>query len=110
MNDKVEGFIKKLKTDTKGFRGKKVTVERNYFINNQARLGYKVATDMGLPLGSGAIESSIRRVVNLRLKGNSIFWKPESANDMLLLRSFYKAGRWSDLEKMAYHGGVQIAA
>ena len=110
MNGKVEGFIKKLKTDTKGFRGKKVTVERNYFINNQARLGYKVATDMGLPLGSGAIESSIRRVVNLRLKGNSIFWKPESANDMLLLRSFYKAGRWSDLEKMAYHGGVQIAA
>lgn len=110
MNGKVEGFIKKLKTDTKSFRGKKVTVERNYFINNQARLGYKVATDMGLPLGSGAIESSIRRVVNLRLKGNSIFWKPESANDMLLLRSFYKAGRWSDLEKMAYHGGVQIAA
>ena len=104
MNGKVEGFIKKLKTDTKSFRGKKVTVERNYFINNQARLGYKVATDMGLPLGSGAIESSIRRVVNLRLKGNSIFWKPESANDMLLLRSFYKAGRWSDLEKMAYHG------
>lgn len=110
MNGKVEDFIQKLKSDTKRFRGKKVTVERNYFINNQARLGYKIAKDMGLPLGSGAIESSIRRVVNLRLKGNSIFWKPESANDMLLLRSFYKAGRWSDLEKMAYHGGVQIAA
>ena len=104
MTGKIEAFIQKLRDDTKRFKGKKVTVERNYFINNQARLAYKMAKDMGLPLGSGAIESSIRRVVNLRLKGNSIFWKPESANDMLLLRSFYKAGRWSDLEKMAYHG------
>ena len=29
---------------------------------------------MGVPLGSGAIESTIRRVVNLRLKGNGIYW------------------------------------
>ena len=28
----------------------------------------------GVPLGSGAIESAIRRVINLRLKGNSISW------------------------------------
>ena len=64
----------------------------------------------GLPLGSGAIESSIRRVVNLRMKGNLIFWKEESANDMLFLRSYYKAGRWGDLENMAYIGGLQMAA
>jgi hypothetical protein len=29
---------------------------------------------MALPIGSGAVESGIRRVVNLRLKGNGIFW------------------------------------
>ena len=67
-------------------------------------------TDNGLPQGSGAIESSIRRVVNLRMKGNSIFWNEESANDMLLIRSFYKAGRWRDIEKMSYEGGLQAAA
>ena len=27
-----------------------------------------------LPVGSGAIESAIRRVINLRMKGNSIYW------------------------------------
>lgn len=107
---KVEEFIEKLKTDTKGKRGKKVKTERNYFINHQTRLIYKECTDNGLPQGSGAIESSIRRVVNLRMKGNSIYWKEESANSMLFLRSYYKAGRWSELEDMAYQGGLAIAA
>jgi len=41
-----------------------------------------------LPVGSGAIESAIRRVINLRMKGNSIFWKQENAEGMLLLRGF----------------------
>lgn len=107
---KVKEFIEKLKTDTKGRRGKKVKTERNYFINHQTRLIYKDCTDNGLPQGSGAIESSIRRVVNLRMKGNSIYWKEESANSMLFLRSYYKAGRWSELENMAYQGGLAIAA
>jgi len=54
-----------------------------------------------LPLGSGAVESAIRRVVNLRLKGPCIFWHRENANKMLMLRSFYKAGRWNILKQMA---------
>ena len=44
-----------------------------------------------LPIGSGAIESAIRRVVNLRLKGASIYWHKKSAEAVLLLRSYYKA-------------------
>jgi hypothetical protein len=36
-------------------------------------------------LGSGAIESSIRRVINLRLKGNGIFWLEENAEAILAL-------------------------
>ena len=40
----------------------------------------------GLPMGSGAIESAIRRVINLRLKGNSIFWAEENAEGMLQFR------------------------
>ena len=44
------------------------------------------------------------------MKGYSIFWNEESANDMLLIRSFYKAGRWREIEKMSYEGGLQAAA
>ncbi len=38
------------------------------------RLRYKCFRCRGVPLGSGAIESTIRRVINLRLKGTSIYW------------------------------------
>src|SRR5205814_6977726 len=38
---------------------------------------------------------------NLRLKGASIFWCRASAEAILLLRSYYKAGRWNLLKHMA---------
>jgi hypothetical protein len=50
----------------------------------------------GVPLGSGAIESAIRRVINLRLKGNSISWYEENAEGMLLLRCLVLSNRWDN--------------
>jgi len=47
------------------------------------------------------MESTVRRVVNLRLKGPTIFWCRASAEAILLLRSYYKAGRWNILKRMA---------
>lgn len=47
-----------------------------------------------LPQGSGAIESAIRRVINLRLKGNSIYWQEENAEGMLVLRGLVLSRRW----------------
>lgn len=38
------------------------------------RLSYVTFRSQGLPCGSGAFESSIRRVINLRLKRNAMFW------------------------------------
>ncbi len=43
------------------------------------RLDYAKFRRRGLPLGSGAVESAVRRVINLRLKGNSISWNEENA-------------------------------
>src|SRR4051812_19442123 len=77
--------------------------ERNYFKRNagQKRMDYARIAALKLPIGSGAIESTIRRVVNLRLKGASIYWHKQSAEAVLLLRSYYKAGRWNHLEEQA---------
>ena len=50
----------------------------------------------GLPIGSGAIESAIRRVINLRLKGNGMMWYEENAEGMLLLRAAALTGRWDE--------------
>src|SRR5512142_3094002 len=77
--------------------------ERDYFQRNggKGRMDYARIATLKLPLGSGAIESAIRRVVNLRLKGPSIYWHKTSAEAVLLLRAYYKAGRWDHLERQA---------
>jgi hypothetical protein len=65
----------------------------------EGHLDYATYRRRGLPLGSGAIESAIRRVINLRLKGNSIFWEEENAEAMLQLRGLVLSGRWNNTFK-----------
>lgn len=60
------------------------------------RLQYPTFRKLGLPLGSGAIESSIRRVINLRLKNNGIFWRQEHAEEMLQVRAQVISKRWDE--------------
>jgi hypothetical protein len=50
----------------------------------------------GLPLGSGAIESAVRRVINLRLKGNGITWLEDNAEAMLVIRANVLCNRWEE--------------
>ena len=104
--------VEAIKETTSGRIGKLLRRERNYFLRNAKadRLNYAKAQAAKLPIGSGSIESGVRRVINLRLKGASIYWLEESANSMLLLRSFYKAGRWKLLEKLALTSELQTAA
>lgn len=63
----------------------------------QGHLDYARYRRRGLPLGSGAIESAIRRVINLRLKGNSIYWEEDNAEGMLVLRGLVLSGRWDEV-------------
>ena len=51
----------------------------------------------GIPIGSGGVESAVRRVVNQRLKSNGTYWLEEHAEAVLHLRAQLKAGRWDDL-------------
>jgi hypothetical protein len=97
----VEQVVAAVRALCRGRHTKAVTTERNYFIRNQQRMAYPTIKALSLPLGSGAVESAIRRVVNLRLKGPCIFWYREHAEKMLMLRAYYKAGRWNLLKKMA---------
>jgi hypothetical protein len=57
------------------------------------RLNYSKARWAKTPIGSGSMESAVRRVVNLRLKGPGIFWREEHAEQMLLLRAYCKSKR-----------------
>ena len=93
--------IEAIKQACKGSKNKLVKRERAYFLKNESRMQYGDVALKQLPIGSGAMESSIRRVVNLRLKGACIYWNEDSANEMLLLRCYYKSGRWDMLKDMA---------
>lgn len=97
----VEQVVEAVRAICRGRYGKAITTERNYFVRNQHRMAYPTLKALQLPIGSGAVESAIRRVVNLRLKGPCIFWYRENAEKMLMLRAYYKSGRWNLLKRMA---------
>jgi hypothetical protein len=101
LRGEVDQVIAAVRTLCRGRNSKAIRTHREYFIKNQSRMAYAKLIALKLPIGSGAIESTVRRVVNLRLKGPSIFWCRASAEAILLLRSYYKAGRWNLLKQMA---------
>jgi hypothetical protein len=101
LQGEVEQVIAAVRVLCRGRNSKAIRTHCHYFIKNQSRMAYAKLMAMKMPIGSGAIESTVRRVVNLRLKGPSIFWCRASAEAILLLRSYYKAGRWNLLKHMA---------
>ena len=98
---RVDEVITALRELCRGRTAGKIRTHLNYFLKNRHRFAYTTMVGLGLPRGSGAVESAIRRVLNLRIKGASIYWLPESVDAILLLRSFYKSGRWNCLQRMA---------
>lgn len=65
-----------------------------YFIRNEKRMNYQEIKERNLPCGSGAMESAIRRVICLRFKCPSSFWKIDNLEGMIFLRSVLLAKRW----------------
>jgi hypothetical protein len=106
LRGKRDVFMKEIEMICQGSKNKLLLRELEYFKSHLPHMHYKEIKDDNLPIGSGAVESGIRRVVNLRLKGPGIFWHKEFADAMLLLRSYYKAERWNLLKNMAFIGGL----
>lgn len=88
----IESLIEMLGKKAKG--NKDVHKELEYFHGHEQKCRYDLFIQQNIPIGSGAIESTIRRVVNLRLKGAGMFWLKENAEAFLHLRCQLKANRW----------------
>jgi ferredoxin-thioredoxin reductase catalytic subunit len=108
LNGKMELFFEFIESLCRGSRNSAVIRERNYFLKNKEKMRYHEFASQHIPKGSGAVESAIRRVINLRLKGPGIFWHKDTANEMLLLRCYYKANRWGLLNKMACSAAISV--
>lgn len=74
-----------------------INTHRAYFVRNTNRMRYRAFKRRRFPIGSGGVESAIRRVINMRMKGCGTFWLRDNAEVMLLLRSYLKADRFDDL-------------
>lgn len=97
--DAVVGEIEALAV---GRLAKDLAREADYFRKRRSLMRYDTLRARNLPIGTGAVESAIRRVVNLRMKSPGIFWEAPNAERMLLLRCRLKDGRWDELERDVY--------
>jgi hypothetical protein len=50
-----------------------------------------------LSIGSGQVESAVRRVINLRFKAPGSFWNETTVSGLMHLRAAFKAGRWNEI-------------
>lgn len=91
----------------KGRRSKEIGKVIDYFQKHEKRMRYPDFKKAGYPIGSGAIESAVRRVVNLRMKGPGIFWLTESAEGFIHIRAQLLSGRWNNLCEILFAGAEQ---
>ena len=94
-NGNISGICDLVKEKLEGKRKapKAALKKLSEYFGNHDRFQYKTFRDNGLPTGSGTVESAIRRVINLRIKGTGLFWGREHAENMIFLRSLVLTGK-----------------
>jgi hypothetical protein len=70
-----------------------------YLKNNKKRINYGKFIQEGLLIGSGAIESANRDVIQKRMKLSGQRWTLQGARQMLNLRTCYKSGKHDLIKK-----------
>ncbi len=68
-----------------------------YYEAHREHMRYARLDEQKLPVGSGQVESAIRRVVNLRFKAPGTFWIEQRVDALLHLRAAFKSGRWDEI-------------
>lgn len=68
-----------------------------YYQNNKCRMLYKTYLSKGYLIGSGAIESAHRNVVQQRLKLSGQRWSIKGAQQIVNLRAYKKSNLWSEV-------------
>ena len=86
---------KTLRPDSK--RSKVVANAIKYFCFHRTRMCYPDFEAMGLPIGSGNVESAAKNIVQARLKRSGMRWSRDGGQHVLDLRTYLKSGRWSSM-------------
>ena len=77
----------------------------NYYTTNKDRMNYPQYQKMGCGIiGSGAIESAHRTVIQKRMKLSGQRWSKQGAQNMLNLRVIKKNNQWGKIVEISKYG------
>ncbi|HSN24570.1 MAG TPA: hypothetical protein VLS45_10505 [Methylomicrobium sp.] len=77
--------------------GKIIRLAAAYFQTHEAHLNYVLFKELGLPLGSGFVESTCKWLIQQRFNGVGMRWSEYGFNALLHLRVAYVNGRFDIL-------------
>ncbi len=95
--DGVEVVMEALRALATTQRGKTIRRALSYVEAHAHRMRYVTLEAHKLSIGSGQVESAVRRVINLRFKAPGSFWTETTVNSLMHLRAAFKAGRWNEV-------------
>lgn len=73
----------------------------NYLDKHRDHLDYAKFKELGLPIGSGIVESACKWLIQQRFKGVGMRWSEDGFNHLLHLRLAWVNGRFDDLFPLA---------
>lgn len=71
-----------------------------YITNNRNRIDYHSLKDKGYYIGSGAIESANKMVIQQRMKQSGMRWSIAGGQYIAVLRTRHESGLWDEVEKV----------
>jgi hypothetical protein len=95
--DGVEVVQEALRALATTHRSKAIPRALGYVEAHAHRMRYVTLEARQLSIGSGQVESAVRRVINLRFKAPGSFWKEMTVSGLMHLRAAFKAGRWDEI-------------
>jgi hypothetical protein len=95
--DGVEVVMEELRALATTRRDMAITRALRYVETHAHRMRYVTLEARKLSIGSGQVESAVRRVINLRFKAPGSFWTETAVSGLMHLRAAFKAGRWDEV-------------
>ena len=71
-----------------------------YYTANASRMRYDEYLRLGYGIGSGAVESAHKQILQARLRQAGMRWSVHGATHLLALRVLLLNGRWSELDRL----------
>src|SRR5438105_144674 len=97
QTDGVEVVQEALRALATTHRSKAIPRALGYMETHAHRMRYVTLEARQLPIGSGQVESAVRRVVTLRFKAPGSFWMETTVSGLMHLRAAFKARRWDEI-------------